>query len=321
MSTDDPFADLEDLEPPGPPGGADESGPTTQDELAARIEYLRAENQQLRAEYTRARRSQYRRTAVGLVAVGAVAAIGGLLFDDTRQVLFALAGIGAFAGLLTLYLTPEQFIPADVGERIYGALATNEAAIVADLGLTDARVYVPSGASAESGVRLFVPQHDDYERPPGSALDAPFVVTDDDRQRGLSLRPTGGALYEEFERAAAGQPADDPAALTAQLADSLVEQFELLDAATADVDAADGRASVAVEGSRYGDLSQFDHPVPSLLAVGLATALGRSVVVGVDRPDDDRMDALVSLVWTPEDAEGGASVQEPTGDADGSSTS
>lgn len=293
MSAEDPFADLEDLEPPA------EGDTTNEAYLAARVEYLRAENRQLREEYTRARRSQYRRTALGLAVVGALAAAGGLLLPDARQVLFAMAGIGVFAGLLTFYLTPERFIPADVGERIYGTLATNEDAIAADLGLSDVRVYVPTGTSGEAGVRLFVPQHDAYDLPPSEALDAPFVTPADDSQRGLSLRPTGGSLHEEFERATTGQPADEPAPLTSQLADALVEQFELLDSATVDVDAEAGRASVAVEGSLYGDVSQFDHPVASLLAVGLATALDRPVRLSIDRPDDDRMDALVSLTWDP----------------------
>lgn len=297
MSVDDPIEDLLDIQT------ATDQASVDQEDLAARVEYLKAENEQLRREYTHARRSQYRRTALGLVLVGLLAVGGGLLFADARTVLFALGGTGVFAGLLTVYLTPEKFIPADIGERVYAALAANEAALVADLGLTDDRVYVPTRTAGDTAVRLFIPQHTIESLPDAETLDTVFVTPEDDQQRGVSLRPTGDALFEEFVRATTGQPADDPETLVEQLTDALVEQFELIESARVDVDAANDRASVGIGGSIYGRVDQFDHPVVSFIAVGLARQLDIPTRVTVDDAGDDRVDALLTFQWAINEAD------------------
>ena len=262
-------------------------------ELRARIDLLEEENRRLREEYVRARRSQYRRTAAALVAVGLLALGAAALFPVARTVLIALGGVGVFAGLLTYYLTPERFVPARVGERVYGAYADSAAAIVADLGLADERVYVPTGD--DSAGRLFVPQQEGYTIPETDALRQAFVVTDDPTSRGATFTPTGGSLFEEFEQALSGSLAATPAQAAQQLADGLVEQFELVDSAQVD-DTEPGRVTVAVDGSAYGGLDRFDHPVVSLLAVGLARAVDGPVGASVTE-GDDRFDALVTLRW------------------------
>jgi len=94
---------------------------------------------------------------VGLALVGVGAALGAVVFPDGREVLFALAAVGLFGGVLTYYLTPGTFVAADVvGERIYAAMAANEAlSPVSSASATtastsrpvspvDARLYVPS---------------------------------------------------------------------------------------------------------------------------------------------------------------------------------
>ncbi len=263
-------------------------------ELAARAELLEEENQRLRTEYVSARKSQYRRTAIGLGLVGALAALGGLLFPDGRNVLFALAATGLFGGVLTYYLTPETFVAADVGERIYAAMAANEAAIVDQLGLSDDHVYLSTGDSAD--VYLYVPQRSTGKLPDDrDGLRAGPLLTDPD-QRGLVLEPTGSTLFEAFERALTGDLATAPAPLATQLADGLVEQFELAASADPDVDPAAGRVTVAIEDSAFGDVDRFDHPVASFLAVGFATGLDRPVQLAV-APDADRADWLVTCRW------------------------
>lgn len=272
---------------------SDDSEPTLdREELAARVDLLEEENSRLRREYARARQSSYRRTAIGLAVVGTLAVGAGLLFPGSREVLFALGAIGLFGAVLTYYLTPERFVAADVGERVYAALADNEADVVADLGLTDERVYVPTDDA--DGVRLFVPQHEEYTVPDADALDRPFVVTDGD-ERGLSVRPTGAALFEEFERSLAGPLADEPEPLAEQLADGVVEQFELAD--TVRVDSEGDRVSAGVAGSVYGPVDRFDHPVASLLAVGLATGLDEHVTMDVSA-GDERFDHVVTVRWS-----------------------
>lgn len=288
--------------------------------LAAQVELLAEENRRLRAEYVRLRRTTHRRTALGLFAIGALAVLGGVAFPASREVLFALGGTGLFAGLLTYYLTPEQFVAAETGERVYAALAATGAQLVSELGLRDDRIYAPvRGAVADgendsktAGVRLFVPQRSDFAVPDRDQLDSLFVVTDNDRERGVALSPTGGGLYREFASAMVESVEEHPDALAAQLADALAEGFELVESASADADLDDGRrpggggrVTVEVAGSVYGPVDRFDHPVASLVAVGLAATLDQPVSLDVTPAEDGPADYFVTCEW---DADGVESV-------------
>ncbi|WP_160135408.1 hypothetical protein [Halococcus salsus] len=269
-------------------------------ELAAQVDILQEENQRLREEYARARRTQYRRTALALAAVGLLATLGGVALPDARTVLFALGGTGLFAAALTRYLTPEQFISASVGEGIYGSLAATEAALVTELGLQDERLYLP-GPDTPNGVsiRLFVPQQSEYERPAPAALDAVFVLTDNEAERGVALHPSGGPLFDEFRRTLSGTLADEPGTLATQLADGLVEQFELAGSATPERTNEDRQVTFAISGSAYGAVDRIDHPIASFLGVGIATGLERAITVETRAADGDRADFLVTCSWEP----------------------
>ncbi|ELZ14184.1 hypothetical protein C477_21100 [Haloterrigena salina JCM 13891] len=281
-------------------------------ELAAQVELLADENRRLREEYVRARQSRYRATAIGLAAIGIVAALGSIAFPDAREVLVALGATGLFGALLTYYLTPSRFVAADVGERVYTASTANVAAIGDELGLRDERVYLP-GETAPA--RLYVPQHADYSLPDERA--GPIVVDDD--ARGLLLEATGAELFRPFERALTGDLAADPTPLAAQLTDGLVEQFELARSAESDVDAGDGRATIAVSDSAFGPIDRFDHPIPSFLAVGFAAGLERPIRLEI-APGDDRADWLITCRWgletDPEDEPAAAGDAESTADAE-----
>jgi hypothetical protein len=266
----------------------------TQPELAARIELLEAENRRLRAEYARARRSQYHRTAIGLAAIGAVATLGGIVFPASNTVLFSLGAIGFFAALLTYYLTPERFVAATVGEAVYAAHAENGDAVVSELGLSEQRLYLPLEDPTRAAT-LYVPQEEGATVPPESELDAVFVVGEDG-ERGLSLRPAGGALFVEFERTLAGPLADDSAALADQLADGLVELFELADTVDPDMSPDGTQCTFGITGSAIGSVDRFDHPVGSFLAVGFAVGLDRSVEMTVTS-EGERFDHRVTCSW------------------------
>uniref|UniRef100_UPI000E25BD3A hypothetical protein n=1 Tax=Halorussus litoreus TaxID=1710536 RepID=UPI000E25BD3A len=311
---------------------ADAAAEESAADLAAQVELLAAENRRLREEYVRARRTTDRRTALGLFAIGALAVLGGLALPGSREVLFALGGTGLFGGLLTYYLTPEQFVAADTGERVYAALATTGAELVAELGLQDDRVYAPvrggesadgsdangeqvSGRARHGEVRLFVPNRSEFAVPDGDDLDSLFVVTGDERERGVSLSPTGGGLYREFESAMVETVESRPAALAAQLADALVEGFELAESASADADPAGGRVTVEISGSVYGAVDRFDHPVASLFAVGLAATLGAPVSATVTPAEDGPADYFVTCEWEPDAVESA----EPSTDSAASS--
>jgi hypothetical protein len=258
-------------------------------DLAAQLELLEEENRRLRTEYARARQSKYRRTAYGLFAVGALAALLGVLFPEGQEVLFALGGTGLFGGVLTLYLTPARFVAADVTERVYTAVAANYAALAESLGLAETAVYLPGETRS---AHLFLPQSPEYELP--DLDDGPFVTAPDGR--GLLLEATGALLFDEFERTSSGPVATQPAELATQLSEAVVEQFELADAIDADLDPAAGRLTFRVTGSTLGAVDRLDHPLVSFLATGCATALDQPVTLDVDGTDD-RADWLVTLRW------------------------
>ncbi len=300
MSTDA----IDDTDERGRTGGRPDAEPDETEtpppsELAARVELLEAENRRLRAAYAASRRATYERTAVGLAATGAVAALGGIAFPASSTVLFSLAAIGVFAAVLTYYLTPERFVAATVGEAVYTAHAENGDAVAGELGLADQRLYVPLADPARAAT-LYVPQEAADAPPPPDDLEATFVARDG--ERGVSLRPAGGALFREFERSLTGPLAEDPGPLADQLADGLVAAFELADGVDPDV-AADGTTCVfGVDGSAFGAVDRFDHPIASFLAVGLAVGLDRPVETTVT-PGDDRVEYRVTCSWTDDEGE------------------
>lgn len=252
------------------------------DELRAELELLREENRRLRESYIRARRSEHRRVAVGLGALGVLATLGAVVFAPVRTVLLALGATGLFSGLLTYYLTPERFVAANVGTAVYATLAANAESVVSELGLEDELVYVPVG---ETGVRvkLFVPHQSDYEIPDEEALESMFVVTDAPETRGVALDPTGDSLFGEFERALDGPLGQTIPDLAAHLSEALVEQFEIAERVECDTNT--DRVTVEIAGDVYGDLRRFDHPAQSFIAVGLARGLSQPV--RIDHADEE----------------------------------
>jgi hypothetical protein len=263
-------------------------------ELRAQLDLLREENQQLRTERRRALQARHRQTAIGLAGLGLVALAGAAVFVDVRDVLLALAGVGLFSGLLVYYLAPERFIAATVGDAAYDAYARTGNDLVFDLGLSDHRVYVPTSRDA----RLFVPQYDDYGVPSGEDLEGVVVVSEAERTRGIAFHPTGAGLYREFEQSRAGDPATDPETLAGQLADAVVEAFELADAATGDVGT--GRLSVAVTNPVYGSVDEFDHPVASFVGVAVARTLDRPVELDVSTDEEVVGDWIITVTWDPD---------------------
>lgn len=264
-------------------------------ELRAQLELLREENRRLRREHRRARRATHRRTAVGFVGLGLLALGAATAFPGSRDVLLALAGVGLFSGVLVYYLTPERFVAASVGERVYDAHRLTGEALVADLGLTDVGVYLPTS----DGARLFVPQFDAFEAPAQDDLDGVVVVSGDERRRGIAVHPTGDGLAREFERVVVDDPASTPERLGEQLTDALVEAFEL--ATSASVDRGEsGRVTIGIEQPVYDNVDGFDHPIASLIGVAFARTLDRPVEVETVLADGDRVDVLITATWDAE---------------------
>jgi hypothetical protein len=265
------------------------------EDLRAQVDLLRTENDRLRTEYSRARQAGYRRTSLGLGGVGVAAVLGGLLFPAVRDVLFVLGAIGLFGAVLTRYLTPERFVAAETGERIYAAQAETVGDLTGQLGLEETSVYVP--VEGPQTARLFVPQHAEYTIPNGAALDRPLVVSEQAAERGASFVPTGTTLFHEFERSLTGSLGGEPATVVDQVADALVENFELARTADSSVDPESGRATLVFSDPVYADAEAPDNPLGSLLAVALADSLLAPVRLETNRT---AAGLVVTCRWDPE---------------------
>lgn len=261
------------------------------DQYEARAERLAEENRRLRIEYATARRSDFRRAAIAFVGLGLVAAIAGIAFENAREILFALAGTGLFAAVLTAYLVPGQFVAAAVGERVYTPLAATLAAVAAELGLREERLYVPTDDVPPSA-RLFVPLEAESDIP--SPQSGPVVT--EDGSRGLVLQPTGGELFREFRTILSEGLTMAPEQLASQLAAGIVEQFELAAVVDPEVDVDGGRITFATADSIFGDVDRLDHPIASFLGCGVAIGLDRVVSLEVAE-GDSRYDWLITCRW------------------------
>ena len=260
------------------------AGTTEQSDTAdtdPRIAVLEAENRQLREEYARARQTTYRRTALGLVIVGILGIIGGVGFPDARTVLFALGATGIFSGVLTYVITPERFISASVGTRLFEAIRAERKAMIDELGLRGEPVYV----LVDDTVRLFVPREHDTPLPARSDITDLFVVPDASKRGGVGLYPTGGPLFTEFIETTDNSLGSDPQMVASVVTDAVVELFELADGGAADVDTETNRITFEFAGAGLGDPTSIDHPIASFLAVSLVTALEDPVKVDVTESD------------------------------------
>jgi hypothetical protein len=267
--------------------------------LRARLKRLEEENDRLRERYAGVRETRYRRTALGLAAVGVVFGLAGVVVTAVQDVLFAIAAAGLFGAVLTRFLTPEQFIPLDIGEGTYAALADNESALADQLGLSAKRVYL----STPQGPRLFVPELAEYDRTllEEDAFDRPLVVNDTASRSGAAFRPTAEPLLRAFEEQYRGDLPSTPAEAVATIREGVTDALELAGAVEIDLDSGDGRVTFAVDDPLYGDLTGFDHPISSFLGAGLGRALGVPIEVDVVVTErDQQATALVTCRWDPE---------------------
>lgn len=265
-------------------------------ELVAQLELLETENERLRQTVSRLRRAKYRHTALGLAAIGGLALIGAALFPVARTVLIALGGTGLFAAVFTRFLTPERFVSASVGQRVYESLALDRTTLVDELELQGELVYAPVETAVGPAVRLFVPHRTDYRLPADEELESMFVLPDDDRARGVAFKPTGHEFVGELRSTVTGGFADDPARLADQVADGLTEAFELADSAVPDVDRDTDRISMRVTDSAYGPVDRLDHPIASIVATTLAAELDAPVTLEVT--DSGGGEYLVTCRWS-----------------------
>jgi len=259
-------------------------------ELQGRIDDLQAENARLREDYRRARRSQYRRSALALAGLGLTAGLLSIVATDERSVLLALAGIGLFSGVLVYYLTPERLVPESVLQTTFATYGENLAAIRGELGLSDEAIYVPRPDRGD--VRVFLPQDSAPSIPTEDALDDTFVVGETPRERGVALEPVGAGLVVEYEDARTQSASGDAEEIATGLADSLVEVFEVVDAAR--ITTGESNVTVTIEGGLAESGFGLEHPIPSYLGTALASEVGDPIEVNVTQ-DGESVHVVCSI--------------------------
>jgi len=275
--------------------GPSEPGPS-RDTLLLEVGRLREQNERLSEDARRAKQAEYRRAARGMGAVGFVALAGAVVLPSLRTVLVAFGAVGVFGGVLTYYLTPERFVSTEVSRDVYSALNRDRVTLVTELGLSDHRVYVPLGETS-SRVCLFVPQADSFAVPEDEELDMSLTVPENADSRGLAFTPSGSELYESFVETTGDRLEDDPISVANKVGESLTEQFDLVDGLDVSTDVASDQLTVALGETAYGPVDDFDHPVVSMFAVGLARTLEQPVETDVSQAQDSRFDVLVTYRW------------------------
>ncbi|QCS41944.1 hypothetical protein [Natrinema versiforme] len=249
----------------------------------------REERPRYRPRDGRSLESRYRRTMLGSLALGALAALGGLVVPDARRILFAFAGTGLFGGLLAYSLSPTAVVPAAVTDRVSTATAENQRAVADAVGGNRDPVYVPHDGAVPARLHL--------SGPVDSTRSGDALARGGD-ETGTTLEPSGGRLFCDFERELHEELGSAPRPLAAQLAAGLVDLFELARAVEPS-EVGDGSLTLTVSGSVLNDLDRFDHPVASFLAVGFATGLDRPVRLEV-APGSDETEWLVTCRWPPQ---------------------
>ncbi|AWB28553.1 hypothetical protein [Halococcoides cellulosivorans] len=227
-----------------------------------------------------------RAVTLGFVAVGVIAAAAAAAVPANRSVLIALAGTAWLGALLTRLVVRTPGHPALVAESVHAAHASTIDRLAMELDLAGPAVYVPTGTD----VRLYVARTDGPL--PDDVSDA--LVTDAGA-RGLSVAPVGAALLARLDDPRSAESTDER---IRRLTEAIVDRFEL--AGGIDVDRDGECVTVTVTDASIEDLGRRDHPIGSVLAVGLAEHLDRPVRVRVegdrvicswDRPVDSNTDS------------------------------
>jgi hypothetical protein len=279
--------------------------------LQTRVRRLEEENDRLREQYVGARKARYERTALGLALVGLGFGLTSFVVPSAREILLTLAGIGLFAGVITRFLTPERFIPLDIGESIYTSIAENQRALIDQLDLSGARIYL----TTDRGPRLFVPEVESYDQTvigDTERLIGPLIVGDTASRSGLLLRPAAAGLLRSFRDQYGLTLPSAPSKAATVLGESVVGTFELAAGVEAAVDAEAARASFEIREPLYGSPTRLDHPIGSFLGAGLAHTLETPIRVEVTTTGVDSTETmLVTCRWEPEQADTDGAESDP----------
>jgi hypothetical protein len=181
-----------------------------------------------------------REPAPVFAVLGVALVAGGLTVSAFETLLFVWGGTALFVALLLRFVMTGPTVSSTVATDIYTTMAGN------------------TRRAAPSGRHRYVPDAD------GVGL----VVGD------REFEAVGDRLLASGVDLPPGSPDDDALSV---LADAIVNDFELASRVRATTDG--DVATVTVTESRVGTTELFDHPVASVIGVGLARASGVPVAV------------------------------------------
>jgi hypothetical protein len=203
-------------------------------------------------------RDRFRWAIPLLCAIGGVLLlVGGVAVPAYERLLFTWGGTALFVSLLLAFVISTPTVPATVATALQDTQAQNTRRLVDP----DTQRYVPQEESV-------------------------VLVAGED---GRTLAAVGERLLATVDVPDRGTTPED--ALPVVL-DIVVADLEL--ATRAESQWTDDGVEVTVTGCRVGTESLFDHPVPSVFGVGLATAIDRPVRVE-STVEDERL--VVTCEW------------------------
>jgi len=203
--------------------------------------------------------------AFGVLGLGLVGA--GLAVPEFETLLVAWGGTAVFLAVLLGFVTPTATVPATVVGDVHTVMAGNVRRLVG----SGPHRYVPGG----DGVTL--------------------VVGDDNAAAGFEdhggteLTPVGVRLVASLDES---DPDETVETWLPVLLDSVVHDFELAESGR--YTTTDAGVELSFTGSRVAPDELFDHPVVSVVGVGLARAVGSPVTVD-PHVDGDRL--VVACKW------------------------
>jgi len=257
-------------------------------DLNRKFNRLTEQTEELHADSLRARDARHRPLAIALAGTGSTVVLVGILLGAhgtataiPSTTVIVVGGIGLFTGLFLYYVTPERFVTATVATALCRTLDSVSKSFVEDA-TTPLYAYA-SGSTGEDRVHLELSTaavstdgegtlHERYgdQRPPAPESTPRQMV------------PSGLSIYREIGPTPPYSEGSTRERIL-RLAETLNSPLGLVD----DVDATweSDRLVVRIANSTCGPIDRFDHPVPSLLACGLAVETESKVVVGIERLD------------------------------------
>jgi len=261
-------------------------------EIRERLEQLETENAQLHSQLASA--VKYRNFAIVLVATAVVSLGLSWRFPGRRTVYVGLAGVGFIGVVVLLVYAKEPLVSDKVLRAIRNTRNQNIVEISQVLGTQTRVSYVPVPGD---DVRMCISSHSLEQL---STVDGnkPSITKVDD-QYCLLMEPTGKRLLFEAEKQAVKLPDNAESALPVLL-EAVTDQFvlaETIEVITTGeaIGSGDYQVTVRVGGVRFGDATNIDHPISSLIGTGLATVIQTPVETTAATTDDRA--TMITFSW------------------------